>query len=152
MHGEYFFNNVERKIKVFMDDFTVYGDSFNECLEKLSLVLKRCIETSLILNYEKCYFMVKQEIILGHVVSSCGLEVDKGKIGVISSLAYPLCVREVRSFLRHVGFYQPFIKEFSKITTPMCKLLAKKVDFVFDQECKDDHDELKRRVTSSPIV
>jgi hypothetical protein len=61
-------------------------------------------------------------------------------------------VREVHSFFRHVGFYQRFIKEFSKITTSMCKLLAKEVDFVFDQECKDDHDELKRRVTSSPIM
>jgi hypothetical protein len=135
-----------------MDDFTVYGDSFNKCLENLSLVLKRCIETNLILNYEKCYFMVEQRIVLGHVVSSRGLEVDKAKIDVISSLPYPSCVREVRSFLGHAGFYRRFIKDFSKIMAPLCKLLVKELDFVFDQACKYAHDELKRCVTSTPII
>jgi hypothetical protein len=85
-------------------------------------------------------------------VSSRGLEVDKAKIDVISSLPYPSCVREIRSFLGHAGFYRRFIKDFSKITAPLCKLLAKEVDFVFDQACKDAHDELKRRVTSAPII
>jgi hypothetical protein len=96
--------------------------------------------------------MVEQGIILGHVVSSRGLEVDKAKIDVISSLPYPSYVSEVRFFLGHAGFYRRFIKDFSKITAPMCKLLAKKVDFVFDQACKDAHDELKRHVTSAPII
>jgi hypothetical protein len=100
-----FSNYVERIIKVFIDDFTVYGDSFDKCLENLSLVLKRCIETNLVLNYEKCYFIVEQGIVLGHLVSSCGLEVDKAKIDVISSLLYPSCVREVRFFLGHAGLY-----------------------------------------------
>jgi len=108
-----------------MDDFMVYGDSFAKCLESLSLFLKRYIETNLVLNYEKCYFMVEQGIVLEHVVSSRGLEIDKAKIDVISSLPYPSCVREVRSFLGHAGFYRCFIKDFSKITAPLCKLLAK---------------------------
>jgi hypothetical protein len=76
-------NYVERIIEVFMDDFAVYGDFFYKCLENLSLVLKRCIETNLVLNYEKCYFMVEQGIVLGHVVSSRKLEVDKAKIDII---------------------------------------------------------------------
>jgi hypothetical protein len=126
-----------------MDVFTVYGDTFDKCLENLSLVLKRCSETNLILKYENCYFIVEQEIVLGYVVSSRGLEVDKDKIDVISLMSYPLCVREVRSFLGHVGFYRCFIKDFSKITTLLCKLLAKKMDFMFDQACKDAHNELK---------
>jgi hypothetical protein len=100
-----FSDYVERIIEVFIYDFMVYGDSFDKCLENVSLVLKRCIETSLVLNYEKCYFIVKQGIVLGHVVSSRGLEVDKAKIDVISSLSYPSCVREVCSFLGHAGFY-----------------------------------------------
>jgi len=62
-----------------MDDFMVYGDSFDKCLENLSSILKMCIETNLVLNYEKCYFMVEQGIFLGHVVSSCELEVIKLK-------------------------------------------------------------------------
>jgi hypothetical protein len=133
---------VKRIIEVFMDDFTVYSDSFDKCLENLSLILKRCIETNLVLNYEKCYFMVEQGIVLGHVVSSHGLEVDKAKIDVISSLLYPSCVREIRSFLGHTGFYRRFIKDFSKIIAPLCKLLSKEVDFVFDQARKDAHNEL----------
>jgi hypothetical protein len=60
----------ERIIEIFMDDFTIYGDSsFDKCLENFSLVLKRCIEIYLVLNYEKCYFMVEQGIVLGHIVS-----------------------------------------------------------------------------------
>ena len=90
---------VERIIEVFMDDFMVYGDYFDKCLENLSLVLKRCIETNFVLNYEQCYFMVEKEIVLGHVVSSRGLEVDKAKIDVISSLPYPSCMREVHYLL-----------------------------------------------------
>jgi len=147
-----FFYYLERIIEVFMDDFMVYGDSFDKYLENLSLILKRCIETNLVLNYEKCYFMVEQGIVLGYVVSSCGLEVDKAKINVISSLPYPSYMREIRSFLGHAGFYRRLIKDFSKITAPLCKLLAKEVNFVFDQACKDAHDELKRRVTSAPII
>ena len=96
--------------------------------------------------------MVEQGIVLGHVVSSRRLEVDKAKIDVISSLAYLSCAREIRSFLGHAGFYRRFIKVFSKITAPSCKLLAKEVDFVFDQAFIDAHDELKRRVTSAPII
>jgi hypothetical protein len=61
-------------------------------------------------------------------------------------------VRELRSFLGHAGFYRRFIKDFSKITTPLCKLLTKEVDFVVDQACKDAHDELKRHVTSASII
>jgi len=132
-----FSDYVERIIEFFIDDFTVYGDSFDKCLENLSLGLKRYIVTNLVLNYEKCYFMVEQEIVFRHVMSSHGLEVDKAKINVISSLSYSLYVREVRSFLGHTGFYRCFIKDFYKITSQLCKLLAKKMDFVFDQAFKD---------------
>ena len=59
-------------MEVFMDDFTVYGSSFDSCLASLSRVLQRCIETNLVLNFEKCHFMVEQGIVLGHVVSSKG--------------------------------------------------------------------------------
>ena len=77
-----FFDYIGRIIEVFMDDFTVYGNSFDACLENLTLVLDRCIETNLVLNYEKCHFMVQKGIVLGHVVSSRGIEVDKAKIEI----------------------------------------------------------------------
>jgi len=96
--------------------------------------------------------MVEQGIVLRQVVSSRGLEIDKAKIDVISSLPHPSYMREVHSFLSHVGFYRCFIKDFSKITAPLCKLLAKEVNFVFDRACKYAHDELKRHVTSASII
>ncbi|RDX62390.1 Retrovirus-related Pol polyprotein, partial [Mucuna pruriens] len=112
-------------MEVFMDDFTVYADSFEACLNNLSKVLKRCIDTNLVLNFEKCHFMVTEGIVLGHLVSNRGIEVDKAKIDIITSLPNPTSVREVRSFLGHVGFYRRFIKNFSKLALPLSKLLQK---------------------------
>ncbi|XP_050909288.1 uncharacterized protein LOC127123071 [Lathyrus oleraceus] len=95
---------IENCMEVFMDDFTVYGSSFDACLKSLNMVLKRCIKTDLVLNYEKCHFMVEQGIVLGHIVSEKGIFVDPAKIDVISTLPYPSCVREIRSFLGHAAF------------------------------------------------
>ncbi|RDY03305.1 Retrovirus-related Pol polyprotein from transposon opus, partial [Mucuna pruriens] len=76
-------------MEVFMDDFTVYIDSFDACLENLSKVLTRCMDTNLVLNFEKCSFMVTDGVVLGHLVSNKGIEVDKSKIDIITSLPNP---------------------------------------------------------------
>ncbi|CAN6579364.1 unnamed protein product [Malus baccata var. baccata] len=143
---------IEKIIKVFMDDFSVFGDSFDGCLENLTLILKRCVETNLVLNWEKCHFMVKQGIVLGHIVSERGIEVDKLKIDLVRYLPSPTSVREVRSFLGHVGFYRRFIKDFSKISTPLCRLLQKDVTFDFNEECEKAFKHLKEMLTSAPII
>ncbi|KAM1515450.1 hypothetical protein ACFX10_014554 [Malus domestica] len=124
---------VEKIIEVFMDDFSVFGDSFDGCLENLTLILKRCVETNLVLNWEKCHFMVRQGIVLGHIVSERGIEVDKSKIDLVRYLPSPTSVQEVRSFLGHAGFYRRFIKDFSKISNPLCRLLQKDVAFDFNK-------------------
>ncbi|XP_068323218.1 uncharacterized protein, partial [Pyrus communis] len=147
-----FSDMVERFIEVFMDDFSVFGSSFDECLNHLSLVLQRCQETNLVLNWEKCQFMVKQGIVLGHVISSQGMEVDKAKIDIITNMAAPTTVKGVRSFLGHAGFYRRFIKNFSMITRPLCNLLAKDVVFHFDKACMDAFNTLKHELTSAPII
>ncbi|RDY10469.1 Retrovirus-related Pol polyprotein from transposon 17.6, partial [Mucuna pruriens] len=143
---------LEDCMEVFMDDFTVYADTFDACLGNLAQVLKRCIETDLVLNFEKCHFMVTEGIVLGHLVSSRGIEVDKAKIDIITSLPNPASVREVRSFLGHAGFYRRFIKNFSKTALPLSKLLQKDVEFVFNKECIQAFEELKTRLTSTPIL
>ncbi|KAI5351470.1 hypothetical protein L3X38_004361 [Prunus dulcis] len=137
---------------VFMDDFSVFGDSFDQCLHNLSKVLARCEHTNLVLNWEKCHFMVDQGIVLGHVISSKGIEVDKAKIDLIASMTSPTSVKEVRSFIGHAGFYRRFIQDFSKIARPMCNLLAKDMDFVFDQDCENAFNALKKMLTTAPII
>jgi len=79
--------------------------------------------------------MVKQWIVLGHVVSHKGIEVDKAKVDLISNLPPPRTVKEIHSFLGHAGFYKRFIKYFSKIARPLCSLLAKDAPFDFNEEC-----------------
>ncbi|RDX83988.1 Retrovirus-related Pol polyprotein, partial [Mucuna pruriens] len=81
-------------MKVFMDDFTVYATSFNACLKNLSKVLTRCIDTNLVLNFEKCHFMVTEGIVLGHLVSTRGIEVNKSKINIITSLPNHVSIQE----------------------------------------------------------
>ncbi|CAL9012107.1 unnamed protein product, partial [Prunus brigantina] len=91
-------------------------------------------------------------VVLGHVISSKGIEVDKAKIDIISNMAAPASVKGVRSFLGHAGFYRRFIKDFSKITRPLCNLLAKDVVFHFDKDCVNAFNILKRELTSAPII
>ncbi|GJS64525.1 reverse transcriptase domain-containing protein [Tanacetum coccineum] len=100
-----FHDMIEKTMEVFMDDFSVFGDSFSTCLTNLEKMLKRCEDTNLALNWEKGHFMVKEGIVLGHKISKKGIEVDKAKIDVISKLHHPTTVKEIRSFLGHAGFY-----------------------------------------------
>ncbi|GJR59614.1 reverse transcriptase domain-containing protein [Tanacetum coccineum] len=76
-------------MEVFMDDFSVFGDSFSSCLSHLDKMLQRCEDTNLVLNWEKCHFMVKEGIVLGHKISKSGIEVDKAKVDVIAKLPHP---------------------------------------------------------------
>nr|GEZ82026.1 reverse transcriptase domain-containing protein [Tanacetum cinerariifolium] len=101
-----FHDMIEQTMEVFMDDFSVFGNSFSTCLTNLEKMLKRCEDTKLALNWEKSHFMVKEGIVLGHKISKKGIEVDKAKIEVISKLPHPTTVKGIRSFLGHAGFYQ----------------------------------------------
>ncbi|XP_070057691.1 uncharacterized protein [Nicotiana tomentosiformis] len=109
-----------------MDEFLVVGDSFDDCLANLDKVLTKCEKTNLVLNWETCHFMVEEGILLGHKISKKGIEVDKAKIDVISKLLPPTSVKVMRSFFDYTGFYQRFIKEFSKVVDEMCAIQDRK--------------------------
>ena len=121
-------------------------------MENLRKVLERCQEKNLVLNWEKCHFMVTQGIVLGHIVSKNVTKVDKAKVELISNLPTPKCVRDIRSFLGHAGFYRRFIKYFSAIARPLCNLLAKDVPFTWSQACEATFDKLKTMLVSPPIM
>ena len=143
---------VERIMEVYMDDITVYGENFEKCLFNLEIILHRCIEKNLVLNWEKCHFMVSQGIVLGYIISEKGIEVDKAKVDLISKLPPPTNVKTVRQFLGHVGFYRRFIQDFSKIAKPLYKLMEKDATFEWDSECQQRFEELKTHLTTAPIV
>ncbi|KAK1647991.1 hypothetical protein QYE76_065796 [Lolium multiflorum] len=106
--------------QVFMDDFSVYGNSFDNCLRNLDKVLQRCEETNLVLNWEKCHFMVNEGIVLGHKISEKGIEVDRAKVEAIEKMPYPRDVKDV--------------------------------PFVFDDDCKEAFETLKKALTTAPVV
>ncbi|GKB37727.1 reverse transcriptase domain-containing protein [Tanacetum coccineum] len=118
-----FHDMIEETIEVFMDDFQ-----------------------------EKCHFMVKEGIILGHKISKSGIEVDRAKVDVIAKLPHPTFVKGVRSFLGHTGFYRRFIQDFSQIAWPMTHLLEKETPFVFSKECIEAFNILKKKLTEAPIL
>nr|GFA22947.1 reverse transcriptase domain-containing protein [Tanacetum cinerariifolium] len=96
--------------------------------------------------------MVKEGIILGHKISKSGIEVDCAKIDVIAKLPYLTNVKGVKSFLMQAGFYQRFIKDFSKIARPMTQLLIKDAKFIFSNECLKAFNIFKNKLTSAPII
>lgn len=147
-----FFDMVEQTLEVFMDNFSVFGETYSNCLHNLEEVLKRCEMTNLVLNWEKCHFIVQEGIVLGHKISKDGIEVDKAKIEVIDKLPPPTSVKGIRSFLGHAGFYRRFIKDFSKVAKPLCSLLEHDKPFHFDKECLQAFGELKKALITALVV
>ena len=105
-----FSNFCENIVEVFMDDFSVYESSFDDCLNNLDRVLQKCKDTNLVLNWEKCHFMVNEGIVLGHKISEIRIEVDKAKVDAIEKMTYPIDIKGIRIFLGHAGFYRGSLK------------------------------------------
>jgi hypothetical protein len=114
--------------------------------------MKWCQMANLVLNWEKCHFMVREGIVLGHKILEKGIEVDKVKIKVIEQLPPPTNVKEIHSFLGHAGFYQRFIQNFSQIARPLMHLLAKDAPFIFMKECLQSFRTLKEALISTLVI
>ena len=93
-------------LEVFRDDSSVFRNDLDSCLAHLTTILEVYVRKQLVLSWEKSHFIVREGVVLGHIVSGKGLEVDKAKIEVIQNLPLPSTLRDLRSFLRHVGFYR----------------------------------------------
>ncbi|GKE70178.1 reverse transcriptase domain-containing protein [Tanacetum coccineum] len=119
---------IEKMMEVFMDEFSVFGNSFKNCLSRVDKMLQRCEDTNI------------------------WIEIDKAKIDVIAKLPYPTTVKGVRSFLGHAGFYQRFIKDFSKTSRPMTHLLEKNTTFIFSDDCIQAFQTLKKKLTEASIL
>ena len=96
--------------------------------------------------------MVIEGIVLGHKIFATGLEVDQAKVSIIETLLPPTTVKRIRSFLGHAGIYRRFIKDFSKISRPLCRLLEKDTKFEFDNSCLLAFKEIKSRLVIAPIM
>nr|GEV03062.1 reverse transcriptase domain-containing protein [Tanacetum cinerariifolium] len=125
-----FHDMIKKTMEVFMDDFSVFRNSFQSCLSHLERMLKRCEDTNLCLNWEKSHFMVKENIFLSHKISKQGIEVDKAKVDFITKLPHPTTVK----------------------ARPMTRLLEKDTPFIFFKECVEAFQSLKRKLIEAPIL
>ena len=135
-----------------MDDFSVFDPIFSECLDYLRLVLERCKEKHLVLTWKKYQFIVRERIVLGHVVLKKKIEMVKAKVDPIASLPPPKFVKKIYSFLGHAGFYRRFIVNFSKLALLLTNLLVKKTKFEFTFECLESFEFLKKTLISTSII
>ena len=133
----------EEVMEIFMDDFTVYGSSFEHC---------QGARTRPSFELGKCHFMVTEGIVLGHRISVAGLEVDQEKVSIIKTLLPPTTVKGIISFLGHAGFYRRFIIDLSKIARQLCRILEKDTKFNFDAACQSSFEAIKTRLVEAPII
>lgn len=122
-------------MEIYMDDFTMFGVTFEEAMVNLENVLVRCQEHNLALYSENYFILMQEGVVLGHFISTTGIHVDPAKIEVIQTFPIPTKSKDIRSFLGHVGYYRHFIKDFSKIASPLYKLLTKEAEFSWTSEC-----------------
>jgi hypothetical protein len=144
-----FMEYLDKFVMLFIDDILVYSRSEEE---HLRLALQKLRENRLYAKLSKCEFWMKQVAFLGHVFSKGGISVDPNKVQDVLSWNVPTSVGDIRSFLGLAGYYRRFIEGFSKISKPMTKLLEKDRKFEWTSACEASFQELKKRLTTAPIL
>ncbi|WVZ90824.1 hypothetical protein U9M48_037084 [Paspalum notatum var. saurae] len=148
----YMMNNVFKFVVVFIDDILVYSKDKGEHADHLRHVLQILRDNQLYAKFSKCEFWIDEVPFLGHVISKGGVAVDPGKVKDVLNWKIPTTVTEIRSFLGLAGYYRSFIEGFSKIAKPMTTLLGKNVKFEWTKECQAAFEELKKRLTTTPVL
>jgi len=143
---------LDKFVVVFIDDILVYSRTKEDHLEHLRTVLKTLADHRLYAKLKKCDFWMEKVHFLGHVISAEGISMDPGKITSVVDWPRPTNVTEVRSFLEMAGYYRRFVKDFSKIATPLTQLLRKDHKFNWTEECEASFQELKHKLVTAPIL
>ena len=143
---------LDQFVIVFVDDILIYSQSEWEHEYHLRIVLQLLRDHQLHAKFSKCEFWLTEVRFLGHVVSTSGMSVDPEKDEAVMSWERPKSVFEIQSFLGLTGYYRRFIEDFSRIAAPMTRLTRKEVKFDWDHRCEEAFQELKRRLTSAPIL
>ena len=137
---------------VFVDEILIHFQSEVEHEDHLRIILQLLRDHQLYATFSKCEFYLTELGFLGHVVLASGVSVDLGKVEAVMSWERPKSVFEIRSFLGMAGYYMRVIDDFSRLVAPMRRLTRKEVKFVWDDLCEQAFQELKRRLTSTPIL
>jgi hypothetical protein len=143
---------LDKFVVVFIDDILVHSESEEEHEEHLRLALQKLREQRLYTKLCKCEFWMKKVAFLGHIISKGGISVDPSKVQDVLSWNVPMSVGDIRSFLGLAGYYRRFIKGFSKRSNPMTELLEKDKKFEWTSACEASFQELKKRLTTAPIL
>ena len=143
---------LDQFVIVFIKDILIYSGSGEEHAEHLRIALQTLREHRLYAKLSKCQFWLDSVSFLGHIVSSEGVSVDRQKVEAILNWKPPTSVIEIRSFLGLAGNYLKFVKGFLKIASPLTRLTRKEEPFFWSEACQQSFDELKRRLTSAPVL
>ena len=143
---------LDQFVVIFVNDILIYSKSKEEHEGHLSIVIQVLRDHQLYAKFSKCEFWLIEVRFLGHVVSASGVSVDLEKVEAVMSWERPKSVFEICSFLGLAGYYRKFIEDFSQLAAPMTRLTRKKVKFEWNDLCERAFQELKRRLTSAPIL
>jgi hypothetical protein len=152
MMNKVFMEYLDKFIVVFIDDILVYSRNEEEHEGHLRLVLQKLRDHKLYAKLSKCEFWLKQVAFLRHVISKGGIYVDPSKVQDVLSWKAPTSVSDIQSFLGLVGYYRRFIEGFSKKSKPMTELLEKDKQFKWMPACESSFQELKKRLTTAPVL
>ena len=137
---------------LYLDDIIIFSKDIAQHMERLEEIFERLKTANLTLKHSKCKFFQKQVEFLGHVVNENGIHTDPKKIEAVSTWEIPKRVKEVRAFLGLTGYYRRFIRDYGKIAKPLHQLTEKSHSFQWTEETQTAFDELKRVLTSSPVL